>query len=374
MSKELKLIDLYSGVGGLSLGAVKAGFNLFGAVEREKRIIESHAKNFPASGHLCTDISSLNGKSLRKEIKLGNNELAGLIGGPPCQGFSTMGKRSVGDERNQLFVNFFKLTSQINPVFFIAENVPGILNPQYSGIRKKASQIVASKYQLLEPIKIAANDFGGATIRTRIFFIGIRNDIKGADLILSNLEKLKSESPTYVKDALEGLPVKIDENWLDYQSSWRKVKSISSNLYTKSLNKFIDNIGDQSAIDRFIKKKEVSGCFGTKHSEEVAKRYGMLSPGQQDLISKSQKLNDKGFCPTLRAGTDSTKGSFQAVRPIHPSQARVITPREAARLQGFPDWFQFHETKWHSFRQIGNSDCPLAAEKIFLALKQSLKM
>ncbi len=100
----------------------------------------------------------------------------------------------------------------------------------------------------------------------------------------------------------------------------------------------------------------------------------MLNPGQQDKVSKSSKLDIDGFCPTLRAGTDNTKGSFQAVRPIHPSQPRVITPREAARLQGFPDWFQFHETKWHSFRQIGNSVCPIVGEKVLSAIKICLSM
>ncbi|MFX7922723.1 DNA cytosine methyltransferase, partial [Acinetobacter baumannii] len=70
------------------------------------------------------------------------------------------------------------------------------------------------------------------------------------------------------------------------------------------------------------------------------------------------KLDKLGFCPTLRAGTGPERGSYQAVRPIHPTSPRVITPREASRLQGFPDWFQFHPTKWHSFRQIGNSVSP----------------
>ena len=101
-------------------------------------------------------------------------------------------------------------------------------------------------------------------------------------------------------------------------------------------------------------------------------RYASLDIGEQDPISKSVKLDPFGFCPTLRAGTGRDKGSFQAVRPIHFLSPRVITPREAARLQGFPDWFVFDKTKWHSFRQIGNSVSPLVAEQILSILKEHL--
>ncbi|KAA1337570.1 DNA cytosine methyltransferase, partial [Escherichia coli] len=80
--------------------------------------------------------------------------------------------------------------------------------------------------------------------------------------------------------------------------------------------------------------------------------------------------------PTLRAGTGADKGSHQAVRPLHPDSGRVITVREAARLQGFPDWFCFHPTKWHSFRMIGNSVSPIVSKailsKIFIAIQQDL--
>ncbi|MCL0160516.1 DNA cytosine methyltransferase, partial [Klebsiella pneumoniae] len=87
-----------------------------------------------------------------------------------------------------------------------------------------------------------------------------------------------------------------------------------------------------------------------------------------DKISRSQRLDPNGFCPTLRAGTGSDKGSYQAVRPIHPTQARVIAPREAARFHGFPVWFRFHPTKWHRFRQIGNSVSPLVSEAMLLPI------
>ncbi len=123
-------------------------------------------------------------------------------------------------------------------------------------------------------------------------------------------------------------------------------------------------VGNAIALTRLKEENRVSGCLGTVHSENVANRYSNVEPGKRDSISKSYRLDSSRFCPTIRAGTGSDHGRFQAVRPLHPTENRVITPREAARLQGFPDWFQFSPPKWHSFRQIGNSVSPILAEQI----------
>ncbi len=112
--------------------------------------------------------------------------------------------------------------------------------------------------------------------------------------------------------------------------------------------------------------------MGTRHDASIIERYAALEPGERDEISKAVKLDANGFCPTLRAGTDITRGKYQAVRPIHHMKPRVITPREGARLQGFPDWFVFHKTKWHSFRQIGNSVSPLISEHLLTTVVEHL--
>lgn len=116
----------------------------------------------------------------------------------------------------------------------------------------------------------------------------------------------------------------------------------------------------------------ISGFMNTVHSDSVKKRYEEVEPGKMDYVSKSVKLKWNGQAPTLRAGTGSDKGSYQAVRPLHPDHGRVITVREAARLQGFPDWFVFHPTKWHSFRMIGNSVSPHLSHKILSLIKSKL--
>ena len=84
------------------------------------------------------------------------------------------------------------------------------------------------------------------------------------------------------------------------------------------------------------------------------------------------RLDPEGYCRTLLAGTGPERGSYQGLRPIHPHSPRVIAPREAARLQGFPDWFQFHATKWHAFRQLGNSVSPIVAEYLLAKIYRAM--
>ncbi len=367
-----KIIDLFAGAGGLSLGAARAGFDIAAAVEIDEFALDTHGRNFPHTRHLDNSVSELTGDRLIELAGLKKGELDGLVGGPPCQGFSHMGRRDVGDDRNNLFIHFFRLVSETSPAFFLAENVPGILDEQYNDIREKAFSLIRDRYELLEPIRVKADQYGAPTTRTRIFFIGYdpkRIKTLTADMFLP----APDTEAIVVRHALNGLPIEIDSSWLTEQSGWRNVRKMPESAFALSVaDRIPKKIGDPLSIERFMEKSEVSGCMGTRHSDEVRARYAALEYGKQDVISKSVRLHPDKFCPTLRAGTGRDKGSYQAVRPIHYQAPRVITPREAARLQGFPDWFVFHKTKWHSFRQIGNSVSPLVSEflseKIFSAL------
>ena len=179
----------------------------------------------------------------------------------------------------------------------------------------------------------------------------------------------------YVKDALCGLPTRIEPDWQKEAQSWQIVGAYPNGGFGRRLRGHIPSgIGDQEAFHRLTCRNEVSGFLGTAHSTEVVERFARTRRGTYDSISKSYRLDPDDFCPTLRAGTGPDQGSFQSVRPIHPTEARVITPREAARLQGFPDWFQFSPTKWHSFRQIGNSVSPILAERILGVVARSLEI
>lgn len=366
---KLKIIDLFSGAGGFSLGATRAGFDLAGSVEIDPHAIYVHKKNFPNFPLWKKDISTISGAEILQEFDLEIGEIDGIIGGPPCQGFSLMGHGNTCDPRNQLFIHFFEIVNEVSPKFFLAENVPGILNPKNSQLIERALFKV-NKYEILGPIRLVAKDFGVPTTRARVFFFGCLKDQMNS-LKAMNFAP-KNAKPVYVKDALEGLPQKIDPLWLREEDGWRRIDKVVEGIFGSKLHKRIPNrVGDKQAIKRLKENNEVSGCLGTRHSEEIIDRYSKIKQGEADKVSKSRRLDPNGFCPTLRAGTGSDKGSFQAVRPLHPTEDRVITPREAARLQGFPDWFQFHSTKWHSFRQIGNSVSPILAEHILRVIKKA---
>ena len=366
------IVDLFCGVGGLSLGAARAGLVVRGAVDIDPQAIEAHARNFPSAVHLNADLSGFTGQRLSCNLNVDGQEITGIIGGPPCQGFSIIGKRDQRDIRNRAFVQFFRIVSQVLPRFFLVENVPGILHKSYRTLREYAISHVGKCYTILPPMELAANEYGAATIRKRVFFFGyLRDTMK--PLALTSFKAPPGVETVYVRDALAGLPIRIDPCWQKEEQGWHVVHVQGDGEYAQRLHGHIPpGVGDQIAIERLNKAKEASGSLGTRHSPEVATRYARTQRGTYDPVSKSYRLDPNGFCPTLRAGTGPGHGRFQAVRPIHPTEPRVITPREAARLQGFPDWFQFSSTKWHSFRQIGNSVSPLLAEKILRVVAEAM--
>jgi len=367
------IIDLFAGAGGLSLGAARAGFNVRAAVELDKHAMATHQRNFPSAVHIAKDVSTLDGAGLLELSGVRPGELDGLIGGPPCQGFSSIGPKDAGDVRNGLFSQFFRLVAQTRPAFFVAENVPGILVERYDDIRRQALALVPDDYQLLEPIEVHAHLYGAPTSRRRIFFIGYRPERFGVELTAAHFAPPADVEQAIVSTTLQGLPLRIDCRWQTEELGWRPAATCGGTFLADRITNCVPvGIGAPRLLERYLEKGEVSGCLGTRHSEELRKRYRSLKYGQMDSASRSRRLDPNGFCPTLRAGTGADKGSFQAVRPIHFSAPRVITPREAARLQGFPDWFVFHATKWHSFRQIGNSVSPIVAERILTPLRQHL--
>ena len=367
---KLKIINLFSGAGGFSLGAKRAGFDIAGSVEIDPQAISVYRRNFPSSPVWAEDILTVSATDILQYFALKVREIDGIIGGPPCQGFSHMGSNNSDDPRNQLFIHFFEIVKNAVPKFFLAENVPGILSQNNAQFIKQALSKVKNKYKILPPMKLTATKFGVPTTRERVFFYGYLED--ELDSIESTEFESANRETVRVKDALNGLPEEIEPHWIREEDGWREIEQvIEGDFGSKLYGQIPTGVGDAEAITRLKEKNEVSGCLGTRHTKEVSDRYSNIKQGETDPVSRSRRLTPDGFCPTLRAGTGSDKGSFQAVRPLHPTENRVITPREAARLQGFPDWFQFHPTKWHSFRQIGNSVSPILAEHILRRIKKA---
>jgi DNA (cytosine-5)-methyltransferase 1 len=370
---KYSLIDLYSGIGGLGLGAARAGFELAVSVDKDSILAETHRVNFPRSRQLERDVSELKSTELLKAASLEEGELSGLVGGSPCQGFSRIGRRNQADQRNRLFVHFFRLVSELRPSFYLAENVQGILDSQNEAVVSQALSLIPSEYVVLKPFELNAADFGAATNRKRIFFFGYLPN-KCDSLCQVDFETAKWKTKSNVGAVLTGLPWKIKKEWSKDEKGWRTLsKRMNGLLGEKFYGEIPEGVGDPETIKKLVERDLVSGCIFTNHTSEVEKRFANVVQGKTDSVSRMPRLKKSGLCPTLRAGTGSDKGSYMALRPIHFSEPRVITPREAARLQGFPDWFRFHKTKWHAFRGIGNSVSPLVAEALFRVIRNKVK-
>lgn len=368
----MNVIDLFSGAGGLSLGCARAGFSVRGAVDFDQSANLTHKLNFPNTAHVSSDVAALDGGALLRQLDLTRDCVMGIVGGPPCQGFSPMGRREKDDTRNFAFVEFFRIVSELLPRFYLAENVPGIMKDVYADIRDEAFSFVEGKYSRLPPLSLLASDYGVPTTRRRVFFIGFHANEMDPPADKDFYAPCDIET-VRVRDALKGLPVTIDSDWQAEADGWRVVDTYPNGEFGQRLRGHVpQGVGNPEALQRLTDGREVSGCIGTAHTPEVLQRFAKTKCGTYDSVSKSFRLDTNGFCPTLRAGTGPDRGSFQAVRPIHPTESRVITPREAARLQGFPDWFRFSPAKWHSFRQIGNSVSPIVAEHILGVVARSL--
>lgn len=346
------IVDLFCGGGGFSLGARQAGFKSIVAVDKDRILTSGHSANFPKSQILHSDISRL---APEKIIGAAGAEIEGVIGGPPCQAFSEIGAKDPTDPRRHLVRHFFRLVAALKPKFFVMENVPGIAFEKYDYLLDEALAQLPGRYEVLDTMTLNSEDFGAPTSRRRVFIVGYdRNRVP--PFRAKDFER--SRAPATVKDAIYDLRnAKFHEEGEDGFRYWKHKSSSMLSAYAQSL---------RGKTDYF------TGNDQTEHTRKVRTRFEKVVPGETDAVGKHPRLSWNGQCPTLRAGTGSDKGSFQSVRPIHPSEPRVITVREAARLQGFPDWFVFHPTTWHSFRMIGNSVSPIVARSILKTIRRKL--
>lgn len=364
-----QIVDLCSGVGGFSLGAELAGFRTAVSIDIDPILHSSFHLNFPLARVEHGDIGVLDRDYWRQKHALGRP--AGVIGGPPCQGFSRIGKGDPDDPRNELIGHFFRNVALVNPKFFVMENVEGLLDEKNKRVLNAALAGLPSKYIVLAPMVVNAADYGAATVRKRVIIVGYDPTEVDA-LAIGDFAPAKGLGDVTVADAISDLPspsgggnYSDDYGWAKYETDGRKVSK-----YAKAARRRPNNgLGWELAIHR-LSNKRVSGFKDTLHTDAVVRRFYETPPGASEKVSRYPRLDWKGKCPTLRAGTGKDRGAFQAMRPIHPSEPRVITVREAARLQGFPDWFVFHPSKWHSFRMIGNSVSPHVSRAILGAIRR----
>lgn len=376
-------VDLFAGAGGMSLGFEQAGFDVLAAVELDPVHCATHQFNFPYSTVLCRSVEDITGEEIRNSSKIANQQIAVVFGGPPCQGFSIIGKRSLDDPRNILILHFVRLVLELEPLFFVMENVPGLaFNKHQKLLHETILEFNSHGYEVEANYKVLnAANYGVPQDRARLFLLGcrkgltlpkypqpitkpIRNVIRNA-ITLSDLPSCPS-----VGDAIADLPeVELYPELL--LRDWAIAEYGKPSNYTRPLRGLVHSPLDYSK-NRLFTPTILTSSRRTKHSLSCMSRFSVTNSGETEPISRFYKLDAAGISNTLRAGTASNRGAFTSPRPIHPYAPRCITVREAARLHSYPDWFRFHVTKWHGFRQIGNSVPPFLAASVACEIIRAL--
>jgi DNA (cytosine-5)-methyltransferase 1 len=350
-------IDLFAGAGGLGLGFEQAGFDIVAAVEIDPIHCATHKFNFPNCVTICKSVIDVTGDELRRRAGIGSRDLDVIIGGPPCQGFSLMGKRALDDTRNQLAFHYVRLVMELKPKYFVFENVKGLTIGKHRRFLQeiieafgKGGYDVVADYRVLN-----AKDYSVPQDRRRLFLLGTRAGLK-----LPTYPQPTGQ--TTVGEAIGDIPEaeSFPELW---ERDWTATKLGKPSSYAAMLRGKTDDPQNFGYRRRYNAKLLTCSRL-TNHSSLSRQRFADTAPNDVEPISRFKKLALNGICNTLRAGTASDRGAFTSPRPIHPTSARVITVREAARLHSYPDWFRFHSTKWHGFRQIGNSVPPLLARAV----------
>ena len=331
MKNIIKFISLFSGAGGFQIGFENAGYKCLLASDIEKTAELTHKKNHPDLPFIRKDIRQLSSKEILKTTK--NQFPDVIIGGPPCQGFSIMGDKNSSDPRNTLFESYIRLVSELKPKAFVFENVKGFktmyqgqyFNQTVKGFEEKGYKI---HFKILN-----AADYGVPQARQRVFIVGI-------------LPKFNFDFPDNNTDTIKNL---------------------------KSFNSVNDAIKD------LIKKTDsFPNHISLNHSEKVIERYKLIPEGgklpipeklpkeirRKNFGNTYVRLNGKGISSTLVPGNNAF--------PIHPILNRSLTPREAARIQSFPDDHIFVGNRRQQCILVGNAVAPLVACKVALNLKKSL--
>jgi DNA (cytosine-5)-methyltransferase 1 len=383
-------IDLFAGAGGFSLGIEQAGFDILVAVECDPIHACTHAFNFPLTETLCRDVVNITANVIRqaahkswqkyhqhssKPFPNWNEKIDLVFGGPPCQGFSLMGKRDLEDIRNTLIFHFCRLVLELRPQYFVMENVPGIAAGKYKKtLLQLENAFENAGYNVRQAILNAA-DFSVPQKRQRLFLVGNRNP-QGFDIPFPikpyPLQTTVGDAISDLPD-IDDIPQLIDSDEVLLTENQLAIINQKTTPYIQFLrfNSPLPNL-ETFQYPRFWNPQLLTSSMQTQHQEDSKTRFLETPQGQLDPISRLRRLKLDSFSHTLRAGTDKERGRHTSPRPIHPTFPRVITVREAARLHSFPDWFRFHQTKWHGFRQVGNAVPPLLArtigERIIVAL------
>lgn len=349
----LKVIDLFAGCGGFSAGFMQNGFNIAKAVEFDSTIAQTYKENHPSTELLIDDIKNVDNAHFFKQ-----GEADIIIGGPPCQGFSMAGARIrqdfIDDPRNQLFRHYFNIVKTVKPKVFIMENVKGLLTMQKGKVFDEIVHLFSNKelldgqaYHIYHTV-LKATDFGIPQGRERLFIVGVLGKEIDFEFLINQVK---------------------DNIWQKHPYFFDKVTVADAinNLGDTSLDGMVFNPIANSPYQKYLANEtldKIANHNMPNHNKIAVERMKKIGAGENFTVLNETiksvhsgaygRLEWDGIAPTITTRFDTPSGG----RFIHPSLHRTLTPREAARIQSFPDDFVFYGSKSSICRQIGNAVPP----------------
>lgn len=340
-----KILDLFSGAGGFSYGlGLNKNFTTVIATDFNEPALETFKKNHPDAEVIQGDITSSDHKNKLVKIskELGVNM---IIGGPPCQGFSMKGKKlGLNDPRNFLFLEYYDLVKRISPEIFIIENVKALISSADGYFLKEIIDMFSKLGYKINWTVLKASDFGVPQKRERAFIIGSKSGVVPFPKPLTKV--------VTVEDAISDLHYLKSGEKSDYDYKFE-----AKTPYQRLMRKNSRHLFNHEA---------------TSHSQDAIKRMSLIPiKGNKFDLPENMRTNQKFHTTWSRLHWDKVSPTIDTRfdtpsngQNIHPELDRAITPREAARIQSFPDTFEFVGKKTEICKQIGNAVPPLLASRI----------
>lgn len=344
--KPYKILDLFCGCGGLSLGFEQAGYDVAMGIDVWEDALRSYVFNHKKSKTLKADLSELTPEIVDDAI--GHSTLDLIIGGPPCQGFSVAGKRIVEDKRNELYKAFVRMVEYFKPQAFVMENVPNILSLGNGIVRDAILKDFQGLGYNVSYKVLTASDYGVPQKRRRAFFVGLKGE-KTFEFPQKSVEK-----EVTALEALSDLP----DNSIDDGDSYP----------TPPMSDY------QRLIRNGVKK--LYNHQATLHTSETQRIIAMVPDGgNYKNLPKDLQQTRKVHIAWTRLNSQRPSFTIDTGHRhhFHYSFNRVPTVRESARIQSFPDSFVFLGSKTSQYKQVGNAVPPMMANAIAEQLKSYIK-
>lgn len=373
---SLKMIDLFCGAGGLSLGFSQEGFITSLANDIQDCCVDTYAHNHPETPRDHIVLGDI--KDVVKDLDelLAGRSVDIVIGGPPCQGFSMANRqRLIDDPRNYLYKNYVEVVEKVHPKFFVMENVKGMLS-----VAEQVKEDFQNIGYSVECHVLNAKDFGVPQNRERLIYIG---NCIGVDneKVFNEIFELSESIPKhnlgdalYALRALEASRVKNATEIGSVKSGYKIEKNniTDTNEYISYINqgRTIAAVSNHKARYNNDRDIEIYGRMEQGDRSDDPKIADIMPYARRNDIFKDKyfKLENDKVCKTITAHM-----KFDCNMYIHPTQARGLTPREAARVQSYPDDYFFRGAYTKTYMQIGNSVPPLLGRAIAQVIKRYMK-